>query len=201
MFTGNQTTCLKIRPGQIGKIVQLAADNQADAAEFIDLLCAIVKIEELNLPLKRNQGYVMKYIMQNYHKVAYVLNKSREDRYKSTVYFISKSSGKLIRTLLLNTRRKLVSHHRMHILMGNEGPKHLSYLMSLVDLLATCAEVSSFVWATKYRTETIMYLLTVHSVVFVRQVRNILFDPRRERTDTSSRCVRPSTHWVISSMC
>ena len=80
MFTGNQSTCLKVRPGQIEKIVELAAENQADASEFIDLLCAIVKVEELNLPLKRNQGYVMKYIMQNYHKVAYVLEKSPEDR-------------------------------------------------------------------------------------------------------------------------
>ena len=32
------------------------------------------KVEELNLPLKRNQGYVMKYFMQYRGEVAYVID-------------------------------------------------------------------------------------------------------------------------------
>ena len=80
VFTGNQKTCLKVHPHHIQKIVQLAAANREKAAEFVDLLCAIVKIEELNLPLKRNQGYVMKYVMQNYAKVAYVMDYDKEEK-------------------------------------------------------------------------------------------------------------------------
>ncbi len=42
----------------------LASVHLNKAPQFLDLLNAIVKVEELNLPLKRNQGYVMKYFMQ-----------------------------------------------------------------------------------------------------------------------------------------
>ena len=53
---------------------------QAKAPEFLDLLGMIVKVVGTNLTLKRNQAYVMKYIMQNYKKVAFVLDMSRDDR-------------------------------------------------------------------------------------------------------------------------
>ena len=64
MFVGNQTTCLKILPSQIQFIVDLAALHQEKAPQFLDLLKSIVKVEGLGLTLKRNQAYVMKYIMQ-----------------------------------------------------------------------------------------------------------------------------------------
>lgn len=51
IFVGNQTTCLKVSPIHIQKIVDLAAKHQEKAAEYLDALSAIVKIEELNLPL------------------------------------------------------------------------------------------------------------------------------------------------------
>jgi len=37
--------------------------------ERVDLLNAIVKVEGLGLTLKRNQAYVMKYVMQDYNKL------------------------------------------------------------------------------------------------------------------------------------
>ena len=64
MFVGNQTTCLKILPSQIQFIVDLTALHQEKAPQFLDLLKCIVKVEGLGLTLKRNQAYVMKYIMQ-----------------------------------------------------------------------------------------------------------------------------------------
>lgn len=78
---GNQDTCLKISPRQIQKIVSRAAELQERAPEFLDLLGMIVKVVGTDLTLKRNQAYVMKYIMQNYKKVAYVFDLSREERY------------------------------------------------------------------------------------------------------------------------
>ena len=57
-------TCLKISPAQVQCIVDLAAHHQEKAPEFLDLLNVIVKVEGLGLTLKRNQAYVMKYIMQ-----------------------------------------------------------------------------------------------------------------------------------------
>lgn len=81
VFCGNQVTCLKISPRQIQKIVNRAAELQERAPEFLDLLSMIVKVVGTGLTLKRNQAYVMKYIMQNYKKVAYVLDFTREERY------------------------------------------------------------------------------------------------------------------------
>ena len=67
------------------------------------------QVEGLGLTLKRNQAYVMKYIMQDYNKLAYVLDQPREFREK--------------------------------ILTLKAGKDHLKYLINLIDLLATCAEV------------------------------------------------------------
>ena len=81
-FVGNQVTCLKILPQQIQMIVDLASEHQEKAPEFLDLLNVFVKVEGLGLTLKRNQAYVMKYIMQDYNKLAYVLDQPREFREK-----------------------------------------------------------------------------------------------------------------------
>ena len=48
-------TCLKVLPQQIQTIVNLAAEHQEKAPEFLDLLNVIVKVEGLGLTLKRNQ--------------------------------------------------------------------------------------------------------------------------------------------------
>ena len=63
-FIGNQVTCLKILPQQIQSIVDLAAFHLEHVPEFLDLLNDIVKVSDLGLTLKRNQAYVMKYLMQ-----------------------------------------------------------------------------------------------------------------------------------------
>ena len=108
-FSGNQVTCLKVLPHQIQAIVDLAAEHQTNAPEFLELLIVIVKVEGLGLTLKRNQAYVMKYVMQNYNKVGYVLDQPREVREAT--------------------------------LTNKTGPAHIKYLINLVELLATCAEV------------------------------------------------------------
>ena len=48
----------------------------------MDFWQVIVKVEGLGLTLKRNQAYVMKFIMQDYNKLAYVLDQPREFRYE-----------------------------------------------------------------------------------------------------------------------
>ena len=63
------------------------------------------------MTLKRNQAYVMKYVMQDYNKLAHVMDQPRE--------------------------------HRELILTSQGDKAELKYLISLVDLLATCAEVSN----------------------------------------------------------
>ncbi|KAL3860316.1 hypothetical protein ACJMK2_010455, partial [Sinanodonta woodiana] len=109
VFIANQTNCLKVRANQVKKIVLLASDHQHEAPEFLELLNVLVKVEGLDLTIKRNQALVMKYVMQNFKKSGYVLDQPRE------------------------TKEKILTNQM-------ETPGHLTYLVNLVDLLATCAE-------------------------------------------------------------
>jgi len=109
-FIGNQSTCLKILPQQIQTIVDLICVLQeSGGAEYLDLLNAIVKVEGLGLTLKRNQAYVMKYVMQDYNKLANIMDEPREAREQ--------------------------------ILTLQTDVQQMRYFISLIDLLATCAEV------------------------------------------------------------
>ncbi|XP_062518427.1 inositol 1,4,5-trisphosphate receptor type 1-like isoform X2 [Corticium candelabrum] len=110
VFTGNQDMCLKIRGDQVQKIVELLAQHQLNASEFLELLKAVVKVEELDLPLKRNQAFVMTYINQNRAKLAWIIERDTADK-----------------------RKQLLK-------AGDMDDPELSYLTRLVDLLATCAE-------------------------------------------------------------
>ena len=74
MFTGNSSTCMKVTGLQIQKIMELVSKNREKVPQFLDLLNAIVKVEELDLPLKRNQGFVMNYFMQYRAEVAFVID-------------------------------------------------------------------------------------------------------------------------------
>ena len=80
MFNENQKNCLKILPSQIERIVKLAAKHKESAPELLDVLGAVITVEELNLPLRRNQEYVMKAVMQNLNDITYILEKSIDER-------------------------------------------------------------------------------------------------------------------------
>lgn len=107
---GNPNTCLKVSPRQIQKIVFRAAEMQDRAPEFLDLLGMIVKVTGTDLTLKRNQAYVMKYIMQNYKKVAYVLDLPLEEKFVYTMhanFFFFFAREKKIRAKFRGTRSSL----------------------------------------------------------------------------------------------
>jgi hypothetical protein len=89
--------------------VDLIGSLEDGGSDYLDLLNAIVKVEGLGLTLKRNQAYVMKYVMQDYNKLAYVMDQPREVRER--------------------------------ILTQQADRQQLFYFISLIDLLATCAEV------------------------------------------------------------
>lgn len=72
---------MKIMPHQIQRVMALVAKHLKRAPQFLDLLNAVVKVEELNLPLKRNQGYVMGYFMQYRTEVAYIIDRDSTARY------------------------------------------------------------------------------------------------------------------------
>lgn len=80
VFIGNKRTCIKVSPESIQKIMMLVAKYKSTAPQFLDVLNALVKVEELDLPLKRNQAYVMKYFMQYRNEIAYVIDQPSQKR-------------------------------------------------------------------------------------------------------------------------
>ena len=77
---GNQATCMKVTAKQLEKLVGMVGEYQQEVPELLDLLSAIVKVHGLELALKRNQAYVMKFIMQSYSKTAHMFDLSRQQR-------------------------------------------------------------------------------------------------------------------------
>ncbi|OWF52185.1 Inositol 1,4,5-trisphosphate receptor type 3 [Mizuhopecten yessoensis] len=83
VFTGNSNTCMKISGTQVMKVMGIVAKQRENVPQFLDLLNAIVKVEELDLPLKRNQGFVMQYFMQFRSDVAFVIDQDENAREKT----------------------------------------------------------------------------------------------------------------------
>ena len=80
VFTNNKNLCLKVTTNTIEKMVELAMKHNESATELLDLLKAVVKVEELNLPVKRNQLCVMKYLTSYTGKLDKVMRLSLETR-------------------------------------------------------------------------------------------------------------------------
>ncbi|XP_023930445.1 inositol 1,4,5-trisphosphate receptor type 3 [Lingula anatina] len=97
VFTGNKMTCMRIMPHQVKRVMELVAQHHLDVPQFLDLLNAVVKVEELDLPLKRNQGYVMKYFMEYRTDVAAIVDKHKDrcvalltgERNKEMIYLLA----------------------------------------------------------------------------------------------------------------
>lgn len=81
VFTGNSNTCMKITSHQVHKIMNLVTVHKEAVPQLLDLLNAIVKVEELDLPLKRNQSFVMQYFMQYRADIAHVIDQDESARY------------------------------------------------------------------------------------------------------------------------
>jgi len=91
VFARNQSLCLRIQVRQIEKIFSLVGEHLENVPEYIDLLCAIVKVEGQDTPLRRNQVHVMKNFMSYFNKIAVVLEESMELRYTprlTQIYFL-----------------------------------------------------------------------------------------------------------------
>lgn len=177
-------------PQQIQTIVNLAAEHQEKAPEFLDLLNVIVKVEGLGLTLKRNQVLKMQYSLQYrfeniflymflcrclcvvqlynsflrnckalwstfkiYNGVHYYPVSDHSNHFTNNALhgivtkwllqayvmkFIMQDYNKL--AYVLDQPREF----REKILTMKMGKNHLKYLINLIDLLATCAEVCSY---------------------------------------------------------
>jgi inositol 1,4,5-triphosphate receptor type 1 len=71
---------MKISGNQVQRIMTLVAKNRENVPQLLDLLNAVVKVEELDLPLKRNQSFVMQYFMQFRSDIAQVIDQDEKAR-------------------------------------------------------------------------------------------------------------------------
>jgi hypothetical protein len=79
-FVGNLSTCLKVQSHHVEAVVKLLSEFSNGVPELLELLCAVVKVSGIDVPLRRNQSYVMKCIMRSFVHVADDFNQTREYR-------------------------------------------------------------------------------------------------------------------------
>ncbi|XP_025079753.1 inositol 1,4,5-trisphosphate receptor type 3-like [Pomacea canaliculata] len=80
VFAGNTDACTKVTSQQIHRVVTLAAQHRDHAPQLLDLLASVVKVQELQLPVKRNQGLVMTYFLQYRADLAAILDQPPDVR-------------------------------------------------------------------------------------------------------------------------
>jgi inositol 1,4,5-triphosphate receptor type 1 len=83
VFDGCKETCLGVRPGQVASMLALLVKYNSNAPSFVDALEAVAKVEEFNLPLPRNQGLIIKSLMQ--HKDAVMVQAFIDDKSDAAV--------------------------------------------------------------------------------------------------------------------
>jgi hypothetical protein len=85
-FVGNLTTCLKVQSHHVESVVKLVCDFSNQVPELLELLCSVVKVSGIDVPLRRNQSYVMKCVMRSFVHIADYFNQTREYRYFCTMF-------------------------------------------------------------------------------------------------------------------
>ena len=82
IFSKNPECCWRIEPKSVQIIVNLVALHQARAPGFVQVLSALITVDEkMTTLLKRNQVIMMKYFLEAYPKVANVFEFSASRRY------------------------------------------------------------------------------------------------------------------------
>ena len=118
VFNGCKETCLRITEDQVEKLLELLADHTTSAPSFLEALEAVAKVEEWNLPLKRNQQIIIKSLWScraEVIDVAHIDDESSEE----------------------------VNAKRLALLAANCPPEDLKlqvYHLNLVSLLASTCE-------------------------------------------------------------
>ena len=77
---GNAVTCHIVQDRHVDKITELMCKYGDHVPEYLDVLHAMVVVEGLETPLRRNQSLVMKYIMRSFTLVAVDFSRDRDDR-------------------------------------------------------------------------------------------------------------------------
>lgn len=120
IFNSNEWTCLRLSADQVDRMFQFLVKNRIRASNMLDALRGTVKLEDMGIPLKRNQLLIIKYLMQFRQQLVAV------------ALIDDKSSAEINRQ-----RIDLLRHGKQR----NSAQRNLrEYHLKLVSLLAACAE-------------------------------------------------------------
>lgn len=119
IFDSNQDTCLSVTPEQIENMVTIVAKHQFTVYSMLDALRAVAKVEDLNIPIQRNQNLIVKYLTARRQTVI-------------DIAFIDVEGDAEVNQLRLELLRSKSTK-------GTEYEKR-QYHLNLVSLLASCCE-------------------------------------------------------------
>eukprot|EP00049_Salpingoeca_infusionum_P011225 m.193039 g.193039 ORF g.193039 m.193039 type:complete len:2533 (-) comp14875_c0_seq1:808-8406(-) len=119
VFTLNHKLCLNIRLSDLELFMGVLQNHTTSVPYVLSLLAAVVKVEELDLPLKRNQNMIVKFLMEYRGQVI------------APAYIDDQSDPEINAQRLALLRNSFAS---------GEELKLQQYHCLLVSLLAACAE-------------------------------------------------------------
>eukprot|EP00040_Diaphanoeca_grandis_P037643 m.247080 g.247080 ORF g.247080 m.247080 type:complete len:2952 (-) comp33854_c0_seq2:851-9706(-) len=121
IFTGCKETCISVRADQVESILTLLGEYNTDAPTFLDALEAINKVEEYDIPLKRNQELTITNLMLHKKKLV-------------DVAYIDDQSSAVVNEKRLTLLSKGIDE------FAQPNPLLRHYHLSLVKLLASTCE-------------------------------------------------------------
>ena len=80
LFRDNQRLCMAIKESHIVKLVRLLAEYNTQIPNMLELLNYIVKIDSIDLPLKRNQTLVLRYMTMRRAKTLLLVEDDDNDK-------------------------------------------------------------------------------------------------------------------------
>lgn len=65
IFTHNHEACKHVRSEVLSQIIGLVSKHLIQMPSMLLTLAAVTRVEELSLPIKRNQSFIMKLLLQH----------------------------------------------------------------------------------------------------------------------------------------
>eukprot|EP00051_Salpingoeca_urceolata_P021905 m.350050 g.350050 ORF g.350050 m.350050 type:complete len:1958 (+) comp19886_c0_seq3:2025-7898(+) len=69
IFTDNYRLCIAVKAAHVQTMVRIVSERQVESTSMLQALRAVAKVEELNLPLMRNQALIVKHIMEHRDRI------------------------------------------------------------------------------------------------------------------------------------
>jgi len=80
-FVGNASSCGKVQDRHIHKVLDQVCKFKEQVPEYLDVLYSMVRLVDVDTPLRRNQAVVMKYLMRSFKHAGADFSSETDVRY------------------------------------------------------------------------------------------------------------------------